>query len=52
MKENVEKSIIPKEETIIEVELTTIQKRYYRAIYEKNFSVLSKSKGLECLKLN
>lgn len=42
MKENVEKSIAAKEETIIEVELTTIQKQYYRAIYEKNFHFLSK----------
>lgn len=42
MKENVEKSIAPKEETIIEVELTNTQKKYYRAIYEKNFSILNK----------
>lgn len=42
MKENVEKSIAPKEETIIEVELTTIQKKYYRAIYEKNFQFLNR----------
>ena len=55
MKEHVEKSIIAKgtlnvlhmysfltEETIIEVELTTIQKKYYRAIYEKNYDFLSK----------
>eukprot|EP01133_Synstelium_polycarpum_P015297 gene15297-18116_t len=42
MKENVEKSIAPKEETIVEVELTTIQKKYYRAIYERNFGFLRK----------
>ena len=41
MKEDVEKSIAPKEETIVEVELTTIQKKYYRAIYEKNFASLN-----------
>ena len=41
MKEDVEKSIAPKEETIIEVELTGIQKKYYRAIYDKNFSSLN-----------
>ena len=35
-KEDVEKSIPPKEETIIDVELTTLQKKYYRAIFEKN----------------
>ena len=40
LKEDVEKSIPVKEETIIEVELTSIQKRYYRAILEKNFTFL------------
>lgn len=42
LKEDVEKSLAPKEETIVEVELTNIQKKYYRAILEKNFSFLSK----------
>lgn len=42
MKEDVETSIPMKEETIIEVELTTIQKRYYRAILEKNIEFLTK----------
>lgn len=42
MKEDVEKSLAPKEETIIEVELTNIQKKYYRAILEKNFEFLNK----------
>uniref|UniRef100_A0AAX7TZW7 DNA helicase n=1 Tax=Astatotilapia calliptera TaxID=8154 RepID=A0AAX7TZW7_ASTCA len=37
-----QKNLAPKEETIIEVELTNIQKKYYRAILEKNFSFLSK----------
>ena len=41
MKEDVEKSIAAKEEIIIEVELTTIQKSYYRAIFERNFSSLN-----------
>ena len=36
MKEDVEKSLKPKEETIVEVELTNIQKKYYRGILEKN----------------
>lgn len=40
MKDDVEKSLKPKEETIIEVELTTTQKKYYRAIYEKNMTFL------------
>ena len=40
LKEDVEKSIPVKEETIVEVELTNIQKKYYRSILEKNFSWL------------
>lgn len=42
MKDDVETSIPMKEETIIEVELTMIQKRYYRAILEKNMEFLTK----------
>ncbi|XP_070187859.1 chromodomain-helicase-DNA-binding protein 8-like isoform X4 [Littorina saxatilis] len=42
LKEDVEKNLAPKEETIIEVELTNIQKKYYRAILERNFTFLSK----------
>ena len=42
LKEDVEKSIPMKEETVIEVELTALQKRYYRAILEKNFAFLTK----------
>lgn len=38
IKEDVEKSIPAKEETIIDVELTTLQKQYYRAILERNRS--------------
>ncbi|OQR85660.1 chromodomain protein [Achlya hypogyna] len=40
MKEDVETSLAPKEETIIEVELTVLQKQYYRAIYEHNTEFL------------
>ena len=40
IKENVEKSVLPKEELIIEVELTVAQKQYYRAIYEQNRAFL------------
>merc|ERR1719450_849571 len=43
MKEDVEKSLKPKEETIVEVELTNIQKKYYRGILEKNFTFLARS---------
>lgn len=42
IKEDVEKSLPPKEETIVEVALTSLQKRFYRAIYEKNTSFLFK----------
>ncbi|ESO06310.1 hypothetical protein HELRODRAFT_149039, partial [Helobdella robusta] len=42
LKEDVEKSLAPKEETIIEVELTNIQKKYYRAILERNFAFLAR----------
>ncbi|XP_025832998.1 chromodomain-helicase-DNA-binding protein 7 isoform X3 [Agrilus planipennis] len=42
LKEDVEKSLAPKEETVVEVELTNIQKKYYRGILERNFSFLQK----------
>ncbi|TYZ64179.1 hypothetical protein PybrP1_006326 [[Pythium] brassicae (nom. inval.)] len=44
MKEDVEKSLAPKEETIVEVELTVLQKQYYRAIYEMNTEFLSRGR--------
>jgi superfamily II DNA or RNA helicase len=40
IKENVEKSVPPKEEILIEVELTVPQKQYYRALYEGNKAFL------------
>ena len=42
VKELVDDSIPPKEETIIDVELTTLQKKFYRAIYERNREFLHK----------
>ena len=42
MKEDVEASIPPLQETIIDIELTTTQKTIYRALYEKNKTILSK----------
>ncbi|KAK0428957.1 hypothetical protein QR680_011106 [Steinernema hermaphroditum] len=42
LKEDVEKSLQPKEETIIEVQLSNVQKKYYRAILERNFTHLCK----------
>lgn len=44
LKEDAEKSVPPKEETVIEVELTVAQKKYYRALYEKNVKFLHKNK--------
>ncbi|KAL7751398.1 hypothetical protein RI367_003258 [Sorochytrium milnesiophthora] len=50
LKEDVEKSIPIKEETVVEVELTNIQKKWYRAILERNFSMLKKgSKGRDAM---
>ena len=37
-----EKSLPPKEEAILEVSITTIQKTYYKALYEINNSFLFK----------
>ncbi|RYG51438.1 hypothetical protein EON66_10760, partial [archaeon] len=39
-KEDVEKSIPPKEETLVHVELTRLQKAYYRAVLERNRAFL------------
>lgn len=41
-KENVEKTVPPKEEIVVEVELTIPQKQYYRAIYEQKTGFLYK----------
>ena len=42
MKEDVAKNIPPKEETIIQVELTLLQKSFYRAVYDRNRTFLYK----------
>lgn len=49
LKEDVEKTLQPKEETIIEVRLTNTQKKYYRAILERNFSHLIKGTSVPSL---
>lgn len=41
VKEDVAKDIPAKEETVIDVELTSIQKQYYRAIFEHNHGFLN-----------
>jgi SNF2 family DNA or RNA helicase len=45
LKEDVERSVPPKEETLIEVELTIAQKQYYRALYENNVTFLNQNKA-------
>jgi len=42
LKGDVENSIPPKEEVLVEVELTSLQKKYYRAILERNREFLYK----------
>ncbi|KAK8792005.1 hypothetical protein WA158_005382 [Blastocystis sp. Blastoise] len=42
LKESVEDSIPRKEETIIDIELTTLQKAYYKAVYDHNRSFLTR----------
>lgn len=42
LKGDVENSIPPKEEVLVEVELTSLQKKYYRAILERNREFLNK----------
>jgi len=42
LKEEVEDSIPPLQETVIEVGLTTLQNTYYKGIYGENRSVLAK----------
>lgn len=44
LKEDVEKSVPEKSETLIEVELTIKQKQWYRALFEKNVKFLHKNK--------
>lgn len=45
MKEDVEASIPPLMETIIDVEMTLIQKKIYRALYERNKAMLKGFSG-------
>ncbi|XP_063900306.1 chromodomain-helicase-DNA-binding protein 8-like [Zophobas morio] len=44
-KEDVLKNIAAKEETIVQIELTAIQKQFYRAILEQNFKHLNSGKS-------
>jgi SNF2 family DNA or RNA helicase len=41
VKEDVAKDIPAKEETVIDVEMTSFQKQYYRAIFERNHAFLN-----------
>lgn len=40
MKEDVERSIPPLQETILDIEMTNLQKMVYKTIYEKNKGTL------------
>lgn len=51
MKEEVESSIPPLVETIIDVELTSVQKVVYKTIYEKNKGTLQKGLGFSGITL-
>jgi len=42
MKEDVEGSIPPLQETIIDIEMTTLQKTIYRSLYDRNKNILMK----------
>ena len=50
LKCDVERSLPSKEETIIDIELTTVQKKYYKAIFEKNRQLLGNIFIINCLK--
>ena len=47
MKEDVESSIPPLQETIIDIELTNLQKTIYKTVYEKNKGTLQRGLGLQ-----
>ncbi len=47
LKSDVEKNLPSKEEILVEIELTKMQKRIYRAVYERNFSFLTANKKSE-----
>ena len=40
LKSDVDQKLLPKEEVIVEVEMTHLQKTYYKAIFERNLDVL------------
>jgi chromodomain-helicase-DNA-binding protein 7 len=45
LKSDVESKLPSKEEVLIEIQLSRLQKKYYRAVYERNFSFLTKQRG-------
>lgn len=51
MKDEVESSIPPLTETIIDVELTAVQKIVYKTLYEKNKGTLQKGLGMNCISI-
>lgn len=51
MKEDVERSIPPLQEMILDVEMTTLQKTVYKTVYEKNKGTLQQGLGLKYVSL-
>ena len=43
LKEDVEKTLSAKEETIVWLDLSAMQKKFYRAILDRNFNVLNQA---------
>lgn len=51
MKEDVERSIPPLQEIILDIEMTNLQKTVYKTIYEKNKGTLQQGLGLKYISL-
>ena len=51
MKEDVERSIPPLQETILDIEMTNLQKVVYKTIYEKNKGTLQQGLGLKYISI-
>jgi chromodomain-helicase-DNA-binding protein 4 len=45
VKKDVMKELPPKKELILRVELSSVQKEYYKAILTRNYQILSRSGG-------
>jgi chromodomain-helicase-DNA-binding protein 4 len=50
VKKDVMKELPPKKELILRVELSSVQKEYYKAILTRNYQILSRSGGPQVVK--